>query len=84
MFREIITAQSDKHTVHIPKEYINTKVEILVLPFVDQEEEKVDTKSTSELLKRFREVINTKSKDSIKIDDDTILNPHEALSDDIS
>lgn len=33
MLREIITPQSDEYTIHIPKEYINTKVEILVLPF---------------------------------------------------
>ena len=33
MLREIITPQSNEHTVHIPQEYINTKVEILVLPF---------------------------------------------------
>lgn len=33
MQREIVTPQSDEYTVHIPKEYINTKVEILVLPF---------------------------------------------------
>lgn len=33
MLREIITPQSDEYMIHIPKEYINTKVEILVLPF---------------------------------------------------
>jgi hypothetical protein len=33
MIREIITPQSNEYVVHIPQEYINTKVEILVLPF---------------------------------------------------
>jgi hypothetical protein len=37
MLREIITPQSNEHTVHIPSEYINTKVEILVLPFSDSQ-----------------------------------------------
>ena len=37
MLREIITPQSNEHTVHIPSEYINTKVEILVLPFSDHQ-----------------------------------------------
>ena len=42
MLREIITPQSDEYMIHIPKEYINTKVEILVLPFAypKAEEEK--------------------------------------------
>jgi len=39
MLREIITPQSDEYMIHIPKEYINTKVEILVLPFAYTEEE---------------------------------------------
>ena len=34
MIREIITPKSQEYTVHIPKEYINTEVEILILPFV--------------------------------------------------
>ena len=33
MIREIITPKSNEHTIHIPQEYINTKIEILVLPF---------------------------------------------------
>ncbi|CAA6801299.1 MAG: Unknown protein [uncultured Sulfurovum sp.] len=40
MLREIITPQSDEYMIHIPKEYINTKVEILVLPFAEVKEEK--------------------------------------------
>ena len=40
MLREIITPQSDEYIVHIPKEYINTKIEILVLPFTYPKEDK--------------------------------------------
>jgi hypothetical protein len=33
MLREIITPQTQDYTVKIPLEYLNTRVEILVLPF---------------------------------------------------
>ena len=33
MLREIIRPTSDSYNIHIPKEYINRDVEILVLPF---------------------------------------------------
>ena len=32
MLREIIRPTSENYNIHIPKEYINTEVEILVLP----------------------------------------------------
>ena len=33
MLREIIRPTSENYNIHIPKEYIDTEVEILVLPF---------------------------------------------------
>lgn len=33
MLREIVRPTSENYNIHIPKEYINTEVEILVLPF---------------------------------------------------
>ncbi|MEA3554762.1 MAG: hypothetical protein U9R39_10250 [Campylobacterota bacterium] len=33
MLREIIRPTTENYSIHIPKEYINTEVEILVLPF---------------------------------------------------
>lgn len=33
MIRKIIRPQSEVYTLYIPKEYINTDVEILILPF---------------------------------------------------
>ena len=33
MLRQIIRPTSDNFNIHIPKEYINTDIEILVLPF---------------------------------------------------
>ena len=76
MHREIITPQSGEYTVHIPKEYINTKVEILVLPFSMQNEIQ---KNEDNVLSQLEKIINTKSKNSIKIDEHTILHPHEEL-----
>ncbi|MEZ5673246.1 MAG: hypothetical protein R3E08_13055 [Thiotrichaceae bacterium] len=37
MLREIITPQTQDYTVKIPLEYLNTKVEILVLPLDEPE-----------------------------------------------
>lgn len=37
MLREIIKPTSEFYSLHIPKEYINQDVEILVLPFSHQE-----------------------------------------------
>ena len=35
-------------------------------------------------LQQFEQIINTRSKNSIKVDDSSILNPHSELSNDIS
>ncbi len=35
-------------------------------------------------LKQFEQIINTRSTNSVKVDDSTILNPHSELSNDIS
>ena len=36
MLRKIIQARSEEYLLHIPKEYINKKIEILVLPFENE------------------------------------------------
>jgi len=51
MLREIITPQSNEHTVHIPSEYINTRVEILVLPLSDTDMEEVEADKSNIFLK---------------------------------
>ncbi len=50
MIREIIKPQSQKYILHLPKEYINKKIEILVLPF-DFNEEKKDRNSVIDFSK---------------------------------
>ncbi|MEA3522395.1 MAG: hypothetical protein U9R50_05425 [Campylobacterota bacterium] len=42
MIREIIKPQQEEYTIHIPKEYLNHKVEILILPFDDTTKEILD------------------------------------------
>ncbi len=39
MVREIINPQSEEYVIRIPKEYIGTQVEILILPLSDKKED---------------------------------------------
>jgi len=55
MLREIITPQTQDYMVKIPAEYLNTKVEILVLPF---SEDKISSVETTDLIKKTAGIIN--------------------------
>jgi len=35
MFREIITPQGQKHTLHLPKKFINKRLEVRIIPIPD-------------------------------------------------
>ncbi len=48
MLREIIRPTSQSYNFHIPKEYIDTEVEILILPF-DSSKNKIKSKEDSEI-----------------------------------
>jgi len=50
MVRKIIKPQSEEYLLHIPKEYIDTEVEILVLPMSDESTTSVLTLSQKEVL----------------------------------
>lgn len=41
-------------------------------------------KNSNAYLKQFEQIVNIKSKKSVLVNDDTILNPHAKLSNDIS
>jgi hypothetical protein len=43
MLREIICPQIEEYMLHIPPEYLNKKVEILVLPFLKKKRHKKST-----------------------------------------
>jgi len=58
MLREIIIPTSEFYSVHIPKEYINHEVEILVLPFSNPSQkagfkEEVKSKSFAGALSKY-------------------------------
>ena len=64
MLREIITPKSQDYTLRIPAEYLNTKVEILVLPFV--EKENVAGTSTTDIIKKTAGILASQSIDPLK------------------
>jgi hypothetical protein len=57
MLREIITPQTQDYTVKIPLEYLNTTVEILVLPFSEHSANsqlpRKEVNDVRQLLKRY-------------------------------
>lgn len=54
-------------------------VQIITNPEAPRENEKNNSR-----LKQFEQIVNMKSADSVKVDEQTILNPHTGLSNDIS
>ena len=53
MVRKIIKPQSEEYTIHIPKEYINTQVEILVLPLSSMNDSELTNEQKKELNQRM-------------------------------
>ena len=46
MLREIIRPTSENYNIHIPKEYINTEVEILVFPLNNLDNKPINQKDS--------------------------------------
>jgi hypothetical protein len=65
MVREIITAHQEKYIIHIPQEYIDKKIEILILPF-DNQEQNIKPDSKSDIFKKTAGILSTKNIDPIK------------------
>ena len=63
MLREIITPQTQDYTVKIPAEYLNTKVEILVLPFSEDE---ISSVETTDLIKKTAGILADQQIDPLK------------------
>ena len=53
MVRKIIKPQSEEYTIHIPKEYIDTQVEILILPLEDMTKTSLTQEQQKELTQRM-------------------------------
>ena len=63
MLREIVTPQEQDYILHIPKEYLNTKVEILVLPFVEEENEITD--NTTSYIRKTSGILSSQNIDPL-------------------
>ena len=63
MLREIITPQTQDYTIKIPAEYLNTKVEILVLPF---SEDKIYSVEITDLIKKTAGILANQQVDPLK------------------
>ena len=79
-------------TLNIPNEQLFEKILWLLNRFKNDGVEIITNmqrvkqlpKKRNKKLVKFEQIINTKSKNSIQIDDFLILNPHSELSNDIS
>lgn len=77
-------------TLNIPNEQLFEKILWLLNRFKSDGVEiitnmqRTEPADKSPRLKEFENLINTKSKNSIKVDNSTIVNPHNELTNDIS
>ena len=77
-------------TLNIPNEQLFEKILWLLNRFKNDGVEiitnmqKAKTIEKNPQLKQFEQIINTRSKNSIKVDEAIVLNPHSELSNDIS
>jgi len=75
-------------TLNIPNEQLFEKILWFLNRFKSDGLEIItnnqNIKSDNPLLKEFEEIINTKSKNSVIVSEDTIFNPYDELSHDIS
>ncbi|MBF0258176.1 MAG: hypothetical protein HQK62_04945 [Desulfamplus sp.] len=68
MLREIIIPKTDKYTINIPEEYINQRMEILVLPFSYDSKDHIDISET----KAFSNHTASKLKDWLDDSEDDV------------
>lgn len=66
MLREIIKPTSEYYSIHIPKEYINQEIEILVLPFSYEKENKVQQIDTNDIFASSSGILKYRNIDPIK------------------
>lgn len=66
MVREIIKPENEIYQLHIPKEYINKEIEILILPFSYNEEKKILSKNNDDIFLQTAGILKNKNIDPIK------------------
>lgn len=65
MVREIIKPENEIYHLHIPKEYINKKIEILILPF-SYNEEKDNLYKDSDIFLKTAGILKDRNIDPLK------------------
>lgn len=66
MIREIIRPTSEYYNLHIPKEYINQEVEILVLPFSYKKKQKETEYKDNDIFSKTSGILKTKNIDPLE------------------
>ncbi|WP_323586881.1 hypothetical protein [Aliarcobacter butzleri] len=66
MVREIIKPENEIYQLHIPKEYINKRIEILILPFSYNEERKILSKNNEDIFFQTAGILKNKNIDPLK------------------
>jgi len=66
MVREIIKPTSEFYNLHIPREYINHEVEILVLPFSYDEKTQSEKKMSDDIFSKTSGLLKSKHIDPLK------------------
>ncbi|MEA3354028.1 MAG: hypothetical protein U9Q33_09460 [Campylobacterota bacterium] len=70
MLRQIILPTEEHYDLHIPKEYLNHEVEILVLPFSYSKEAKEIQLEDKDIFKKTAGILKSKNVDPLKWQED--------------
>ncbi|MGD9718596.1 MAG: hypothetical protein AB7U24_05085 [Sulfurimonadaceae bacterium] len=70
MLREIIKPTSELYSIHIPKEYLNRDVEILVLPFSYNEKHITENEHTEDIFAKTSGILKSRSIDPLQWQED--------------
>jgi hypothetical protein len=65
MIREIIKPKSEEYLLHIPKGYINKKIEILIIPFKNVTDSLSGKSNYSDALKKTAGILKNKNIDPV-------------------
>ena len=64
MLRKIIRPQGQQYTLYIPKEYLNQKIEILILPITDEEDQMLtEAKQKKDIIAKTAGILKDKNID---------------------
>jgi len=66
MLREIIKTSSEEYIIHIPKEYLNREIEILILPFTANVREEFSDNDIYDKIKRTSGILKGRIIDPVQ------------------